>query len=90
MIPTKSPSSRAPSSTDRSLPVLLVHGIDDSGAKFRKMRAALQARGFAHVLAMDIIPPDASISMEAMGAQVQEAAGRLMQTAGDRFEIVDG
>ena len=45
------------------------------------MQAALCARGFDPVRAMNIIPPDASISMEAMAAQVQAAVRELQQSA---------
>jgi len=61
-------------------PILLVHGIDDTGTRFRKMRAALLARGFSPVYAMDIIPSDASVSIEAMGSQVLETVRKLQQT----------
>ena len=61
-------------------PVLLVHGIDDTGTRFRQMRAALLTRGFSPVYAMDIIPSDASISIEAMGNQVLDAVRKLQQT----------
>jgi triacylglycerol lipase len=63
-------------------PVLLVHGIYDSGRRFTKLQAALSTRGFNPIYAMDILPPDASISMEAMGAQVQAAVHELRQSTG--------
>jgi triacylglycerol lipase len=61
-------------------PVLFVHGIFDSGARFGKMQAALSARGFNAMVAMNIAPPDASISMEAMAAQVQTAVHAFQQS----------
>ncbi|MCJ7531422.1 MAG: hypothetical protein MUO64_10380 [Anaerolineales bacterium] len=61
-------------------PVLLVHGIDDTNTRCRQMRAALLARGFSPVYAMDIIPSDASVSIEAMGIQVLDAVRKLQQT----------
>jgi triacylglycerol lipase len=65
-----------------TFPVLLVHGIYDTGARFRKMQAVLSARGFSPIHAMNIIPPDASIPMEAMGAQVLAAVQALRQSTG--------
>ena len=61
-------------------PILLVHGINDTSACFRKMQSVLQARGFDHVHAMDIIPSDASITLEAMGEQVMDGV-RACQAA---------
>jgi len=63
-------------------PVLLVHGLDDTAALFRKMRAELHKRGLRPVHAMDIVPPDGSISFEAMGLQVRTAAQALLQSSG--------
>ncbi len=62
-------------------PVLLVHGIDDNHTRLRRISAALQAHGFAPVSAMDIVPPDGSISIESMGEQVLNAVRQLQQTA---------
>jgi triacylglycerol esterase/lipase EstA (alpha/beta hydrolase family) len=62
-------------------PVLLVHGINDTGARFDKMRAVLQARGFGPVHAMNITPSDGSIALEAMGEQVIGAIRALSETA---------
>jgi len=62
-------------------PVLLVHGINDTGARFDKMRSVLQARGFGPVHAMNITPPDASITLEVMGEQVMDAVRLFKETA---------
>jgi triacylglycerol lipase len=56
------------------LPVLLIHGIDDTGRRFSRIKSFLAQRGVTQTFAMDIIPPDASISMEVMAGQVQDAA----------------
>jgi triacylglycerol lipase len=63
-------------------PILLVHGILDTGRRFSKMQAALSAHGFDPLHAMNIIPPDASISMEAMAGQVQAEVRALQQSTG--------
>ena len=70
-------------------PVLLVHGINDTGARFKKMRGVLQARGFGHVRAMNITPPDASITLEAMGEQVMAGVRACQEEAGtQKVDIV--
>jgi len=62
-------------------PVLLVHGINDTGARFDKMRSVLQTRGFGPVHAMSITPPDASITLEVMGEQVMDGVRACQGTA---------
>jgi len=70
-------------------PVLLVHGINDTGARFDKMRSALRAHGFDSVYAISITPPDASISLEAMGEQVMDGVRTCMQTTeAQKIDIV--
>jgi triacylglycerol lipase len=70
-------------------PVLLVHGIDDTGSRLRKIQAVLQARGFGSVYAMDIIPPDASIPFSVMGEQVRDSVSALQQKTGaQKVDIV--
>lgn len=62
-------------------PVLLVHGIDDNHTRLGRISAALTAHGISPVFAMDILPPDGSISIESMGEQVLNAVRQLQQTA---------
>jgi len=70
-------------------PILLVHGIDDNHTRLGRMSAALQAHGFAPVFAMDIVPPDGSISIECMGEQVRDAVLKLQQvTLSTKVDIV--
>lgn len=75
-------------------PVLLVHGVDDNNKRFGRMRKALSAqvwRGASPLLlhAMDILPNNASISIEAMGKQVLDEATQLQMSANDaRIDIV--
>ena len=64
------------------LPVLLVHGIDDTAARMKHIQRALLAAGFPHVRAMQISPPDGSIPLEAMGAQVRQEAAQLLSASG--------
>ena len=63
-------------------PVLLVHGINDTGARFDKMLSVLHARGFGPVHAINITPPDASITLEAMGEQVMDGVRACQEAAG--------
>jgi len=70
-------------------PILLVHGIDDTGARFAKMQTALRAQGFESVHAMNIIPPDASISFATMGEQIRDSVAELLQQTGaSKVDIV--
>ena len=62
-------------------PVLLVHGINDTGARFDKMRSVLQAHGLGPVHAMNTTPSDASITLEAMGEQVMDGIRELRESA---------
>jgi triacylglycerol lipase len=78
---------RRPSSTIN--PVLLVHGIDASGRRFKAMRTGLLRYGFKPVIAMDIIPSNGSIPIEAMAEQVRDAARHLLTSTGaDRIDCV--
>lgn len=61
-------------------PVLLVHGIDTGGKRLKAMQSALLRHGFEPVIAMDIIPSDASIPFEAMGVQVRDAALQILDS----------
>ncbi len=70
-------------------PVLLVHGINDTGARFDKMRSVLQARGFDIVHALNITPPDASVTFEAMAEQVMDGVRTCQDAAGtQKVDIV--
>jgi triacylglycerol lipase len=70
-------------------PILLVHGIDDTGVRFKPLQAALLARGLGPVVAMNLIPADASISMQAMAEQVRAAAAALQQeTQASKIDLV--
>ena len=61
-------------------PILLVHGIDDTGSRFARLSAFLTENGLGPVYAMDINPPDGSIAMEAMAEQVASAVQMLLRT----------
>lgn len=67
-----------------STPVLLVHGIDDTSARLQPMRVALESRGIGPVRCMDIVPSDASISIQAMAEQVEREAHALLAASGAR------
>jgi triacylglycerol lipase len=70
-------------------PVLLIHGIDDTGARFGKLLSVLQSRGLGPVHAMDIVPSDASITLQAMGEQVMNATRALQESAAaEKIDIV--
>ncbi|MDZ4169522.1 MAG: lipase [Coriobacteriia bacterium] len=66
-------------------PVLLVHGINDTGARFKKMRDVLETRGFRSVHAINLTPPDGSITLEAMGEQVIDGVRACRDVAGSQM-----
>jgi len=71
----------------KPLPVLLLPGIDDTSKRFARLQTLLEQNGFNPVLTTQFIPPDGSISMEAMAGQVSKAVQGLMQTS--QMEQID-
>ncbi|HJL18639.1 MAG TPA: alpha/beta fold hydrolase [Sandaracinaceae bacterium LLY-WYZ-13_1] len=59
------------------LPTLLVHGIWDDGARFDRLRAALERAGAPRVEALDLWPNDGSAPIERLAAQVQARADAM-------------
>lgn len=69
-------------------PVLLVHGIWDDGARFARMRAALE-RARRTVRAVDLVPNDGSAPIERLAEQVERAADELVaEGAKGRLDLV--
>jgi triacylglycerol lipase len=64
-----------------TLPVLLVHGIWDQGARFDRMRAGLERAGRGPVAALDLSPNDGTGTIEALASQVEVAAQALLEEA---------
>lgn len=58
-------------------PVLMVHGIWDTGERFTAMRAALHGAGITRTMAIDLKPNDGSIPIAAMADQVARAVDEL-------------
>jgi triacylglycerol esterase/lipase EstA (alpha/beta hydrolase family) len=63
-------------------PVVLVHGIWDTGKIFDRLVAALRARGVEHIDAIDVVPSDGSRSIAHMAKDVASAASRLTEKTG--------
>lgn len=69
-------------------PVLLVHGIDDTGAVFDAMRPRLVAAGF-RVETLDMVPNDGSRSLSVLALQIQERVERMrLETGTERVDLV--
>lgn len=69
-------------------PVLLVHGIDDTGAVFDAMRPRLQAAGF-QVETLDMVPNDGAQSLTVLALQIQERVERMRLASGsERVDVV--
>jgi triacylglycerol lipase len=76
-------------SQESKLPVLLVHGLDDTGARMQHIRRALQQAGWSSVELLTLEPNDGSASIERMAAQVAHAAQSLrMDTEHAAIDIV--
>jgi triacylglycerol esterase/lipase EstA (alpha/beta hydrolase family) len=70
-------------------PVVLVHGIWDSGKIFDRLASALRARGIEHIDAIDLVPPDGSRSIADMAADVERAVSRLAEkTSETRVDLI--
>jgi triacylglycerol lipase len=61
------------------MPVLLVHGIWDSGARFDRLRAELERRGLGPTRAIDLVPNDGSVPLAELARQIGVAARELLQ-----------
>ena len=72
-----------------SPPVLLVHGIWDDGARFDRLRAALELAGRGPIVALDLVPNDGSASIDALSAQVDRAASYLLaRTSAPHLDLI--
>jgi len=62
-------------------PLLLVHGIDDTGRRFDQAKKYLKQAGYSadRVIAIDLIPNNGDESLVIMGTQVGRAASHLKQ-----------
>jgi pimeloyl-ACP methyl ester carboxylesterase len=70
-------------------PVVLVHGIWDTGKIFDRLTAALRARGVEHIDAIDLVPPDGSRSIADMASDVDRATSRIAEKTGaTRVDLV--
>jgi triacylglycerol lipase len=56
-------------------PVLLVHGIDDTGAVFYRMGTYLKQRGWS-VYALDLVPNNGAIGLDELAKQVGDYVNR--------------
>src|SRR6187397_651848 len=72
-----------------SRPVLLVHGIWDDGARFDRLRTALEEAHIGPIAALDFAPNDGSGRIEDLAVQVESAvAGLLENSAVPRIDLV--
>jgi triacylglycerol lipase len=70
-------------------PVLLVHGIDDTGAIFHKMEPALRAAGRERVHTIDMAPNNGDVSLTELAVQVAKRVETLCaETRCDRLDLV--
>ena len=71
------------------VPVLFVHGLDDSGRSFDPLARHLRARGSGPIDAVDLSPNDGSAGLHRLAEQVQAAAQALRaRTAAPKIDVV--
>lgn len=79
----------APTPAPNAHPVLLVHGIWDSGEKLAPMRRHLEGRGIGPVEAIDLRPNDGSAPLEVLAGQLSRAVEALRaRTGAERIDLV--
>lgn len=64
-------------------PVLLVHGIDDTGAVFRTMRPALVAAGW-DAEAFDMVPSNGDASLKVLAGQIRDRVAVIKRRTGTK------
>lgn len=70
-------------------PVLLVHGIWDTGAKLATLRAAIERAGRRVVTAMDLVPNDGRAPLHVLAEQVRARVESLARAHGaERVDLV--
>jgi triacylglycerol lipase len=70
-------------------PVLLVHGIWDTGAKLGPLRRGLERAGLGPIEAIDLSPNDGRASILELASQVEHAARHLaLRESCERIDIV--
>ncbi|MBP0011820.1 MAG: alpha/beta fold hydrolase [Roseofilum sp. SBFL] len=67
-------------------PVLLIHGIDDTGAVFRKMAVVLEGQGWL-THALDLVPNNGQVGLDRLAEQIQGYVERTF-SQDTRFDIV--
>ena len=88
-LPARDARPARPHGSGRVHPVLLVHGIWDSGARLRSMRAALERAEIGPIEAIDLAPNDGRAPILELAGQVERGARDLADRAGrDRVDVV--
>jgi triacylglycerol esterase/lipase EstA (alpha/beta hydrolase family) len=73
----------------RPLPVLLVHGIDDTGAIFEIMAPALKAAGRAAIYTIDLQPNNGDASLAELAMQVSRRVEAIrLETHADHVDLI--
>ena len=79
----------AQAETAAQVPVVLVHGIDDSPRVFTAMRAHLRRAGFEHVSAVRLSPNDGTLPLEALAAQLAAHVSQVRRERGsEQVDVV--
>lgn len=71
------------------LPVVLVHGIWDTGAVWDRLAARLREAGSPSVVAIDLVPNDGSAPLPVLARQVEDAVTRVLaETGASQVDVV--
>lgn len=71
------------------LPVVLVHGLDDSPRAFWAMKRRLNRDGFSQVSAVRLTPNNGAVPLEALAEQLQAHVEQVRrETGSDRVDVV--
>jgi pimeloyl-ACP methyl ester carboxylesterase len=82
------PSVALAADADR-LPVLVVHGIDDSSVTVQPICKALRTAGWDQVASCDLVPNNGDAGIAALAEQVRQAAdGLRVRTGSARCDVV--
>lgn len=86
-VPAPATARKVPSPAP--VPVLLVHGIDDTGAIFHKMVPTLIASGRQRVDTIDLAPNNGDVSLRELAAQVGRRIEAIRrETRAERVDLV--
>lgn len=68
-------------------PVLLIHGIGDTGLVFSKMTTYLRDRGWSEIHTLDLVPCNGDLGLDELASQIKDYVD-LYLAAADQIDLV--